>query len=959
MQWPLAKGLSRCLNVFLFLLVGIVQHVISDESCLLQSAELRVRNRNLHQSQLKATHSCLDFIHIPKTGGTSLEVLGKSHGHAWGREDASITCHTKKQCPDRPPYAGLHGSNLSNCCTMSDGSICAAWHVPPSMDSKLAAKYGKCNTFCVVRDPADRFRSQHAYRGRECSTRSLKSAVQALFSMPAANEDCHFIPQIAYVGTKETGFFCDHVLKYENLDSDVRALMRQYGVNVSAIQHEKKVDCNAEFDEESLAILRKYYAADYEAFGYGSLLSKQQLNIEVPSQDRAQTRKNSEQPNASSNKRGRCALLFFGLLTEFRQLALPSILKHIKAPNHQCDVFLHTYNLTAVPSNPRSLEEGHVLIHPEAAYLLTDNVSMDTNETFWLERGDFVKRTEQHAFPGWGECCTSHINMIKQWHSIKRVWDMMVQGEASLRADGDDTYYEQIGLFRSDAYYAKEIDVFEHEAGIADFANYPINDRMFWGKRKYAETWADRFSFADEFEAKYMNADPERKGYHSESYLFHLLESHGVPFVKSPKACSWRIRSNMRVVANDCNIMRDLPSDEFVGSGSLKKEPYLQYLPSGSNIVDQKHEGRSIIWKVLLPGVCASASLNAAGYAKVVQMRSNAEMGCFVRRIAKSLGKEIKDDRQFFEQFLPHHSGTNSSRGFQSLIDALRVAPWIGNRPWSNRSRVCIGTTTALNFDKHRILDWIAYHKLLGVDCFLLILDPEKQDLTDRTVSSVRQNLLLNPMVTVVEAPFNHTIRDLALKRVPSDAKYLVAMDVDEYLVPKRSTLKHCNESSNHRTLIPEILAKHCRGCFGIYLNRYNYGTSGWDRQPPYEQSPEIAFFHMRENHAHKRGKFIVDVDEVLRYNLSFGDHGPLNFHSVDVPSHAVPMLEASDEILSINHYVTASSEECMNKALNGTHLRRDRWMDCKRNHDEIVDEVLVGWSECTRSSRNMIFPNA
>eukprot|EP00928_Gymnodinium_smaydae_P094362 TRINITY_DN7914_c0_g1_i1.p1 TRINITY_DN7914_c0_g1~~TRINITY_DN7914_c0_g1_i1.p1 ORF type:complete len:409 (+),score=41.01 TRINITY_DN7914_c0_g1_i1:56-1282(+) len=367
--------------------------------------------------------------------------------------------------------------------------------------------------------------------------------------------------------------------------------------------------------------------------------------------------------------------------------------------------------------------------------------------------------------------------------------------------------------------------------------------------------------------------------------------------------------------------------------------------------------GRSSLEKtsVMLQADCYSASLDASGYSKIKEKRSNAEMECFVRRIVNSLGKNIENDQHFSDVFIPSHSGRKGRHGYASLMKTLNSARWVGSAPSSNRTRVCIMTPTALDFDKYRILDWIAYHKLLGVDCFLLILDPGKQNMSDALVSSVRQKLLRSSLVTVLEVPFEHTVRNHALVRFPADAKYLVAMDVDEYLVPNREHFRPCSVSVNDANWIPRILAKHIRGSFGLYVGRYNYGPNGWERRPPYEKSPEMNFFNKRVPWHTRRPKYIVDVEHVLRFNMSFNRHGPMDFHTVYVPPEAVPMKEEDDDILSINHYVSASVEECMLKASAGDHLR-NRAHDCNDDHSTVVDNVLVGWSDCTRIERDRLF---
>eukprot|EP00928_Gymnodinium_smaydae_P015980 TRINITY_DN15952_c0_g1_i2.p1 TRINITY_DN15952_c0_g1~~TRINITY_DN15952_c0_g1_i2.p1 ORF type:complete len:264 (+),score=10.95 TRINITY_DN15952_c0_g1_i2:128-919(+) len=247
-----AKVIHVCVCVCYFTLILSV-------SCLMQ---------DVHRLGLKKNRTCLKFIHIPKTGGSSIELTALSHGIAWGMCDTSLRCSSQDVCPKRLPYVKLEPYKR-RCCTMSDGSSCPAWHVPPSMNSLVANNYQGCKSFCVVRDPADRFRSQHVFSGKECSTSSLKRSVEELLHMPDTAEDCHFLPQVSYVGTNESGIFCDHVLKYEHLESELRALMRDYELDLGDLRHDKADrHCDAKFDDESLEILRKHYAEDYEAFGY-------------------------------------------------------------------------------------------------------------------------------------------------------------------------------------------------------------------------------------------------------------------------------------------------------------------------------------------------------------------------------------------------------------------------------------------------------------------------------------------------------------------------------------------------------------------------------------------------------------------------------------------------------------------------------------------------------------------
>jgi hypothetical protein len=253
----------------------------------------------------------------------------------------------------------------------------------------------------------------------------------------------------------------------------------------------------------------------------------------------------SRKSSKSEKQETKCALLFFGLFRDFRPLALPSIQRNVLAHNSHCDVYLHTYNISSV--------------HPEDAFLLTNNVSMSTMDEFWDQRESFVNYTRCNFSIRWGDCCVKHDNMMKQWHSIAGVWSLMRQHENQILSDLQNHsgahYYQQVGLLRLDVYYVTPVDVFAHTAGIADFAHWDgLNDRLFYGKREYAEVWADRFSFSSEFEAKYMKS-PER--YHSESYVAALMQSRNVTVTKNKELCMWGLRPGLIVRVRDCSFGTD------------------------------------------------------------------------------------------------------------------------------------------------------------------------------------------------------------------------------------------------------------------------------------------------------------------------------------------------------------------------------------------------------------------
>jgi hypothetical protein len=257
-----------------------------------------------------------------------------------------------------------------------------------------------------------------------------------------------------------------------------------------------------------------------------------------------------------------CALLFFGLVKHFHDIALPAIHRNIAGPNKHCDIYLHTYNITESKVNPRNGEDVAARLKPAEAFLLTDNVTMDTVQEFMIQRGEFLNHTRKQNYMGWGDCCTSHDNMIQQWHSIQGVWNLMIQSEEQIlskKAHGIDVhgpYYQQIGLFRTDTYQVTPIDIFDSDAALPNFAhNAGYNDRMFYGTRQNAAIWADRFAFSNIFETIYNPKERRHHGYHSETYLKYLMKHYKVP-VELKLICMWRIRSRGRLQGKDCRDLK-------------------------------------------------------------------------------------------------------------------------------------------------------------------------------------------------------------------------------------------------------------------------------------------------------------------------------------------------------------------------------------------------------------------
>jgi len=142
--------------------------------------------------------------------------------------------------------------------------------------------------------------------------------------------------------------------------------------------------------------------------------------------------------------------------------------------------------------------------------------------------------------------------MVKQWHSIERVWNLMLQA---------DRNYTQVGLFRSDVFYTNPINIFDGDAVIPQMASCPVNDRMFYGKFEYAKIWAThRFRNVPGYLERAANGLQNsfaRGKLHSEFFMRDGV-LHAMPVkVQRKDICFFRVRGTGAVLTRDCRFCDD------------------------------------------------------------------------------------------------------------------------------------------------------------------------------------------------------------------------------------------------------------------------------------------------------------------------------------------------------------------------------------------------------------------
>mmetsp|Transcript_2083 Transcript_2083/g.4664 ORF Transcript_2083/g.4664 Transcript_2083/m.4664 type:complete len:545 (+) Transcript_2083:83-1717(+) len=209
----------------------------------------------------------LYLIHIPRTGGTTIEYLSRLEPYPedrWGMLN--------------PRVKGLREIG-------SSGRKCYGQHVPPN----FLPVWGNRTTFCVVRDPFDRMVSEYGYsqgiRGNpNCTVKSMNTELLQMLTAVMKGDkythDCHLLPQAAYVwgwnettGKVNTGIRnCEKVLRFEQFEHDFDELMVASGYPHRMEDAHGMLGssdaCDAlkvkDLSDEVISAIKKVYKDDFE-----------------------------------------------------------------------------------------------------------------------------------------------------------------------------------------------------------------------------------------------------------------------------------------------------------------------------------------------------------------------------------------------------------------------------------------------------------------------------------------------------------------------------------------------------------------------------------------------------------------------------------------------------------------------------------------------------------------------
>lgn len=260
-----------------------------------------------------------------------------------------------------------------------------------------------------------------------------------------------------------------------------------------------------------------------------------------------------------------------------------------------------------------------------------------------------------------------------------------------------------------------------------------------------------------------------------------------------------------------------------------------------------------------------------------------------------------------------------------------------------------LGIVTLFRNEANYLKEWIEYHRMLGVDHFLLYNDRSVDDWAKVLEPYMNSNLVevidwhLPPGIPLFPTWQVAAYQD-GLRRSKENTKWLAFIDVDEFILPKKT-----------KTIL-ECLNQFFPDADGVYICWRNFGTNNVYIKPG---EPILTRLTAASHPLHPRnaaGKSIVKVDKVvpdqvwsphhlvLKQSAQYynGSGRPLYFEGTDLrvdPQH-------TSDFIQINHYVMRDENFYQNvrlpKAISGEYGNLDLLKEHYQSFNYVQDYLML-----------------
>lgn len=232
-------------------------------------------------NHLKVRQQLLEFVRIPKTAGSSIEHAAALANIPWGACHFNHASSEEMSCPKPANFQQLGLHPAADKAWLKGESM---WHIPPHFWN-INLFHSK-KTFTVVRNPYTLAVSIYydrwvGYQGPEKENpKTLNTFLAQWFTRPPA---LFKLTQADYVYQNNKAVI-DHVVRFENLDTEFASLMKQYNLedrillqsNATnkgiVVPGHKKLGLE-DLSRTSLQLIELHYARDFDLFGYTKMNS--------------------------------------------------------------------------------------------------------------------------------------------------------------------------------------------------------------------------------------------------------------------------------------------------------------------------------------------------------------------------------------------------------------------------------------------------------------------------------------------------------------------------------------------------------------------------------------------------------------------------------------------------------------------------------------------------------------
>jgi len=185
------------------------------------------------------------FIHIPKTGGTSIEELLDLKG-----KENFYSHDSHAYCFDNVYYAPQH--------------------LTPTLLDKLVEEFSSYTTFCFTRHPYQKLISEYSWIQGKNNNREFheESFQQWLVTNVSKKDTDHKLDQYLYTQG------CEHIFKHQDLNNSIEQIEKICGIKITGkLKHSNRSSKNTEqiasrLSLESKEIIGKLYSHDFNLLEY-------------------------------------------------------------------------------------------------------------------------------------------------------------------------------------------------------------------------------------------------------------------------------------------------------------------------------------------------------------------------------------------------------------------------------------------------------------------------------------------------------------------------------------------------------------------------------------------------------------------------------------------------------------------------------------------------------------------